>query len=256
MDGAGLSRVEIMRIVNRYIGVSGGYLGDFSYRSHADFYPEYCDLDIDPYELDGTTRERFIAILETQNPHNQARIIRGLIERCPVDGDGAPDTRTVELRDQLMAWARRLDGVVVDGVAPKTTRQDVALAIADIETLLRSSGGAPVSVDRVHTSLHAYLVGECTAIGVAVKEDFTMAKLLKLLRSNHPELHAASPATAKAQNVLQSFGQALDALNPIRNTASLAHPTESLLEEAEAQLVINAGRTILAYLDSRLSAPQ
>jgi hypothetical protein len=26
---------EITRIVNRYIGVSGGYLVDFSYRSHA-----------------------------------------------------------------------------------------------------------------------------------------------------------------------------------------------------------------------------
>jgi hypothetical protein len=48
---AGLTRLEIMRIVNRYIGVSGGYLGDFSYRTHADFYPEYCDLGINPYEV-------------------------------------------------------------------------------------------------------------------------------------------------------------------------------------------------------------
>jgi hypothetical protein len=46
---AGLTRQEIARLVNRYIGVSGGYLGDFSYRTHAEFYPEYCDLDINPY---------------------------------------------------------------------------------------------------------------------------------------------------------------------------------------------------------------
>ena len=31
-----------MKIVNRYIGVTGGYLGDFSYRTDADFYPEHC----------------------------------------------------------------------------------------------------------------------------------------------------------------------------------------------------------------------
>jgi hypothetical protein len=30
---AGLTNREIMRVVNRYIGVHAGYLGDFSYRS-------------------------------------------------------------------------------------------------------------------------------------------------------------------------------------------------------------------------------
>jgi hypothetical protein len=31
---------EIVRLVNKYIGVStDGYLGDFSYRTHKEFYP-------------------------------------------------------------------------------------------------------------------------------------------------------------------------------------------------------------------------
>ena len=46
----GLTRPEITRIVNRYIGVSGGYLGDFSYGSHYDFYGEYCELDLNPFD--------------------------------------------------------------------------------------------------------------------------------------------------------------------------------------------------------------
>ncbi len=37
----GLSRGEVLRIVKGYIGVEGGYLGDFSYASHSDFYAEY-----------------------------------------------------------------------------------------------------------------------------------------------------------------------------------------------------------------------
>ena len=53
---AGMTKFEIKRLVNQYIGVAGGYLGDFSYRSHADFYSEYCELDIDPNEYHGTTR--------------------------------------------------------------------------------------------------------------------------------------------------------------------------------------------------------
>jgi hypothetical protein len=34
---AGLTNGEVIQVVNRYIGVSGGYLGDFSYRTHAEF---------------------------------------------------------------------------------------------------------------------------------------------------------------------------------------------------------------------------
>jgi hypothetical protein len=54
---------EIARLVNRYIGVDGGYLGDFSRASHAAFYPEYGDLDVDPYQYEGTTRERLLQIV-------------------------------------------------------------------------------------------------------------------------------------------------------------------------------------------------
>jgi hypothetical protein len=64
----GLTKGEIIRLVNGYIGVSGGYLGDFSYRTHSEFYPEYCQLDVDPANYEGTTRERFISILERSDP--------------------------------------------------------------------------------------------------------------------------------------------------------------------------------------------
>jgi len=38
----------------------------------------------------GTTRESFIAILLDQSPQNQAKILRGVIERFPVDDEPAP----------------------------------------------------------------------------------------------------------------------------------------------------------------------
>ena len=49
------------------------------------------------------------------------------------------------------------------------------------------------------------------------------------------------------------MGAILDALNPVRNRASVAHPNPSLLEQHEAMLVVNSTRTILHYLDSKLS---
>jgi WD40 repeat protein len=108
----GLSNLEIMKIVNRYIGVFGGYLGDFSYRTHADFYHEYCDLDINPYDYEGTTRERFIQILKNSPPNVQATIVRGVLERFPLSAENAkPPTRTQELYNELVEIAERLDGL-------------------------------------------------------------------------------------------------------------------------------------------------
>jgi hypothetical protein len=46
---------------------------------------------------------------------------------------------------------------------------------------------------------------------------------------------------------------ALDAINTMRNRASVAHANEQLLDNAEAVLALNAIRTILHYLDLKTS---
>ncbi|HEX6478511.1 MAG TPA: CHAT domain-containing protein [Ktedonobacteraceae bacterium] len=104
----GLSRKEIDRLVNFYIGVSGGYLGDFTYQTHAEFYPTYCGLDINPYEYEGTTRDRFITILSSLKPRDQARVLQGVIDRFPL-GWKAPATRTEEERNKLLRIIQRLE---------------------------------------------------------------------------------------------------------------------------------------------------
>lgn len=245
-----LTRGEIQRIVNRYIGVQGGYLGDFSYASHAAFYSEYCDLDIDPYEFEGTTRERFIGILSSQPAQNQARIIRGLLDRCPVDE--GPDTRTPELRDELLRLADRCDGHMVQSHLPTSASEVVARAIADAEALLRATG-ATSGVDRVHTALHGYLIAACAAAGIARAPDASMAALLKTLRREHPRLQDLGPRSADIERILNACGTIADALNPVRNRASVAHPNEMLLPAEEAALVINAARSVLSYLSAKLS---
>ena len=99
-----LTRVEINKLVNRYIGVNGGYLGDFNYRTHLDFYLDL-DLDIDPYNHEGTTRERFIKILSENPPHVQARILKGILDRFPV---GSSELRSEERRAEIAGWIGRL----------------------------------------------------------------------------------------------------------------------------------------------------
>jgi hypothetical protein len=121
---AGLSNPEILRIVYRYIGVEAGYLGDFSYGSHAEFYPLYCNLDLNPFDYlrEGTTRERFIVVLQQSPPHVQAKIVRGVVEKYPA---GSSELRTEALRDDLIAMAERLEGGGLVAATPPALTRDV-----------------------------------------------------------------------------------------------------------------------------------
>jgi len=247
-----LSSQEIMIIVNRWIGVHGGYLGDFSYRTHAEFYPEYCNLDFDPYKYEGTTRERFIEIVSQAAPGDQTKIVRGVLERFPLEAGDAPATRTVEVRNKLIAAAARIEGTAsVQSPNLKIASEVVRRAISDAETLLANTG-ATSSVDRIHTALHGFLITACDEQGIAYPTDPSLTKLFKLLREKHPGLSDMGPRSNDVSRILGSLASAMDALQPIRNRASVAHPNRVLLERPEALLVINSAMTILAYLDEKL----
>ncbi|HEU0143548.1 MAG TPA: abortive infection family protein, partial [Nitrososphaera sp.] len=124
--------------------------------------------------------------------------------------------------------------------------------IKDAETLIERSG-ATSGVDRVHTALHGYLKAVCDGQGIAYGADAGITELFKLLKQNHPKLQNLGTRSAEITQVLRSLSAILDALNPVRNRASVAHPNIALLEEDEAMLVINVARTILHYLDAKFS---
>lgn len=237
--------------MNRYIGVSGGYLGDFSYRTHAEFYSEICGLDIDPNDIEGTTRERFIQILSNASPLDQAAILRGVLDRFPV-GEG-PESRTEELHDQITARIRQLEGAApVASPTLRITSAVVSRAIADAEALITSSG-ATSCVDRVHTTLHGYLLAVCAEAEITCARDTPVAGLYKLLRAQHPALVTIGPRSQEIDKILKGFSAIMDAMQPVRNNASVAHPNEALLDAPEAMLVVNAARTLLHYLDRKFS---
>jgi hypothetical protein len=250
---AGLTKGEILGIVFEYIGVDAGYLGDFTYQSHVHFYPVYCDLDIDPFEYleQGTTRERFILVLEKSLPDVQAKIVRGVLAKYPV---GSSPLRTEAARDRLVAMAERLERRrgMVTALPPAITSDVVVRALDDAETLLKNSGPES-AVDRVHTALHGHLGYLCEEAHIAYDREDTMVRLLKKLRQEHPRLRDLGTRDHDVGTVLKASGSILDALNPVRNNASVAHPNAALLGREEALLVINIGRSLLVYLDSKIA---
>ena len=244
---AGLTGAEIMRVVTAYIGVSGGYLNGFTYAGLSEFYPLYCGLEIDPVSYPGnTTRERFISVLRGSEPRGQAKILRGLLEKVPHPTASGPNVMT---REEVTALISRLEGLPVPESVPANASETVLRALRDAQSLIEQQR-ASSAVDRVHTALHGYLRTLCDEADIAYEVEDSPQRLLRLLRERHPRLAGAQPPGAISR-VLTSLGTTVDAINAIRNTGSLAHPNEQLIDEPEAMLVINAVRTLLHYLDAR-----
>ncbi|MEO8380832.1 MAG: abortive infection family protein [Acidobacteriota bacterium] len=248
-DVSGLTRAEIHKLVNNYIGVQSGYLGDFSYRSHHEFYVEL-DLEVDPNDLPGTTRERFIQILADSTPADQAKILGGVLSRFPI---GSSPLRTQARADLVESWIRRLRSRgPVAAAAPQMTTAVVERALADATNLLRTSG--PISaVDRTHTALHGWLKAACANASIPLSADPSITEAIKALREQHPKLQASGARAEEITRVLRALGTVVDSLNTIRNRASVAHANDQLLDEPEAMLVINMAQTVLHFLDAKLS---
>ncbi|MCX6564991.1 MAG: abortive infection family protein [Candidatus Aminicenantes bacterium] len=246
--GLGLKQSEINKLVYKYIGVSGGYLANFSYRSHHEFYIEL-DLDINPYDYEGTTRERFIKILSESAPHVQARILEGILDRFLL---GSTELRTKERATEIRVWITRLrTGPHVEQPALRITSEVVERALLDAQELLRATG-ATSGVDRVHTALHGYMREVCRSAGLPVAEDASLTELFKQIREEHPAFNELGPRSDDILRVLRALSTILDSFNPLRNKASVAHPNAALLPEPEAMLVINTARSVLHYIDEKV----
>jgi hypothetical protein len=128
---------------------------------------------------------------------------------------------------------------------PQVTSRAVQQALVDADRLL-DSGSAVSAVDRVHTALLGYLRLLCEQHSLQMEEKDNAAGLLKRLNSD-----AGVPHAEHTLKVLRSAGAILDAFDPIRNRGSVAHANADLLDEEEAELVINVGRSIFRYLTRR-----
>lgn len=132
----------------------------------------------------------------------------------------------------------------------RTISEVVRAALDDAEHLVQSRG-ALNGLDRVHTALHGYLRTVAATLAIPVTADASITELFKVTMANHPSFSASTPGNADITKIIRAMANIIDALNPLRNRASLAHPNDSLLKPPEAMLVINIVRTLLQYLDAR-----
>ena len=135
----------------------------------------------------------------------------------------------------------------------QVTSHVVERALADAEKLIRTRD-AISGVDRVHTAFHGYLRAVVSKMGIEADKDASTTQLFKIIRENHSAFTARASTGDEVNKIVRATATILDALNPIRNRSSIAHPNDDLIEEPEAMLVINATRTLLHYLDAKIGS--
>lgn len=248
---------EINQITEFYIGISGGYLGDFyNRRTLREFYQVDCDLDINPSKYQVTIKEEFVDILKNQSARGQAVILREVIDRFYVESDWNETTKQDKLRPGLEQIVVRLEELaetsIVETESPHSTSETVRLAIEEADDLVRR-GLIPSAVDRSHTALHAHLKFICEEQNIELGETEKITTAFKRMRTEHPAFLTEGPRQQDVEKMMQGLATTIDGLNTIRNKASLAHkPATTLLKEAEATLAINAARSIFNYVEDKM----
>jgi hypothetical protein len=140
----------------------------------------------------------------------------------------------------------------VPGVQLQITSEVVTRALNDADALIAKSGSIS-AIDRVHTALHGYLIAVAEGAGITVAPDASMTAVFKELRKSHPKLYVAGPRAVEVDRIVNSCANILDALGPLRNRASVAHPNAALLGEDEVRLIVNVARALLAFLAAKLA---
>lgn len=197
-----------------------------------DFYVLYCEVSIEEY----VEFEEFI----------QDKNVQGLWQQI-VDAfwDMKRSIRFIATgiseKEQAIIPTPRVD----------VTNVAVLRALRDVENLLVTSG--PVSaVDRVHTILHGYFREICVSADLELPNDASIVRLFSILRNHHPVLVNLGSRTEEVSRLLNTMSSIVDQLNMWRNRASIAHANEAILSEDEAVLAINASRTLLHYINSKV----
>lgn len=151
----------------------------------------------------------------------------------------------------LEVQAAHVPGVEVPQAVVAGLAAEVRAALAASQTLIAAHGPSQ-GIDRLHTALHAYVRGSCQQAGLPVEPDASLMRLARLLRERHAAFAADTGLPQEPKVLLDRMASVLDVLNAARNRTEGAHPNPPL-PEPEANLALNAARTVFLYLHSRLS---
>lgn len=132
--------------------------------------------------------------------------------------------------------------------APANASESVQAACDEVNRLI-IEGKYPIAIDRAHTFFQAYLRDKCSDWKIDIKADAKIKDALLSIINNH-KYFAEINRISDLKNVFNSLSNMCDRFDTYRNNHSLAHPSQSLLTNNEAKLMINVIKSLYDYIES------
>ncbi|SIT41082.1 conserved hypothetical protein [Paraburkholderia ribeironis] len=102
--------------------------------------------------------------------------------------------------------------------------------------------------------MHGYLIAVAKSANIEVEPNEKITAIFKRVREGHPKLNYIGPRATEIGLVLKAGATIIDSINTVRNNASVAHPNEEVVPEAEAMFLINMIRSMLHYIEMKLKS--
>lgn len=235
------------RKLERWLGMGGGYVLNFSNRTISEFFHETVQRNIydQRYAFKGDSKaNRMRAFWEVESNHLVSRLIGHLLDL--VVGDNIQHTEA-ELADARAIMARLKADTGVAEVAFLAelgdSRDFEAVAIAVRDAI--EQGKPAVGLDRLHTFATKYLRSLCEKAGISVDRNKALHALMgEYRRYLHDDGKLESVMTGK---ILKAAAQLFQDFNDVRNDQSLAHDNP-ILNHDEALLIFNTVTSCIRFL--------
>lgn len=227
------------RKLEKLLGMSSGYVLNFSDRTFGEFFDEYrLGIDAERYKARGTSKaNRVRTHWELDANHVVGRVIGGLIDYAAEEncfGDSTPllidDCRKIVqrlLNDQPVAE--------LDALAATGDERDFEVVAQHVREAI-DKNQPEGALDRLHTFVIKFVRVSCEPHGIEVNRDKPLHSVFgEYVRALRDGGHLESAMT---ERILKSSISVLESFNDVRNNKSLAHDNP-ILNYEESLLIFN-----------------
>jgi len=227
------------RMLEKLLGMGGGYVLNFSDRTYAEFFVDYrVEIDAAQYRTGGDSKaKRMRTFWDVAANHTVGRVTEGLIaygaqEECFGDSNHALIDDCRKIAQRLLADQPVAELDALTAIADERDFEVIAEHVREAIEKNQPEGG----LDRLHTFVHKFVRVACEPHGIAINRDKPLhsvfGEYVKALRDGG---HLESTMT---ERILKSSISVLETFNEVRNNKSLAHDNP-ILNYEESLLIFN-----------------
>jgi len=249
--------------IEKFLGMSSGYVADFSDRTFHEFVGVVTGLDIDDpkyHYASNSKANRLRQFMKIEDNNTVGKLLQEMSHHYfeklkeaqatswqPKDADTLK--KEEELYQECLIISQSLQGNIIDDIsAIKPNSDDVdfkKLAESIRESIEKNL--PEVALDRLHTFVMKYIRELCRKHGIEFTDEEALhsvfGKYIKFLTAN------AYLETEMSKRILKTSISNLDSFNDVRNNKSFAHDNP-ILNYEESVLVFNSISSMIKFIEA------